>query len=638
MDRAIKSLLFYVLPFVSFVCLAELQTQSFIVELEQSPGSPGQNFSIKPGPDTLASMQTIDREPLPGKSAEITGTNGYPGPDTPPDDKPYRPGGFWVSLTTVVESVSWELLYVANDVAGYKLLLSLQEDSLSPQPFSWMPVVSAVIVGWLSRSDWNPEAPLFNQLDEQVIHASHELRIITLPLPEHEASGTTHKTTGTRITGNGLTRQKPSGGFNFRSVATWFSGGAGGDQPHEPWHSRSETDHCPTCNGICELRPRINQPGSRNTQGQFLITRCQPNPDASITCSANICQQTGCQKSSPHSLNMPPDEIQATGVEADSATCQSLTPSAKKRRTVLIKYLCGHQGCNRLFKTRASLSTHKNQYHSGPKNCQEMVDGKPCDRVCDNAIALWNHKIKDHSGPQTCREMVDGKPCSKVCDNAKALSDHKRRDHSGPQTCQEMVDGKPCGRVCDNARTLSVHKRRDHSGPQACQVMVDGKPCGKGCDNAQALSTHKTQYHSGPKTCQEMVDGKPCSKVFDNAKALSVHKRRDHGGPQTCREMVDGKPCNKVYDNVQTLSVHKSRYHSGPQTCREMVDGKPCGRVCDNAQALSDHKRRDHSGPQTCQEMVDGKPCGRVCNNAHALSNHKRIHRKRKRKGVGQDD
>ncbi|MGI9278698.1 MAG: hypothetical protein ACR2PX_03595, partial [Endozoicomonas sp.] len=115
----------------------------------------------------MSTMQMIEMEPLQGKPTEITNTNSYSGSDTPPDDKPSRPKGPWESLTTVVESVTWQLLYASNEVIGYKLLLAFQKDSYQPQPFSWMPVVATVVVGWLTRSNWNPEAPLFNQLDEQ---------------------------------------------------------------------------------------------------------------------------------------------------------------------------------------------------------------------------------------------------------------------------------------------------------------------------------------------------------------------------------------------------------------------------------------------------------------------------------------
>ena len=346
-DKAIKSLLFHVLLFVSFVCLADPQTHSFIVELEQNADSPSQNFSIKPELPTLSAMQTINMEPFQDKTTEFTYTNGYSEPDTPPDDKLYRPGGLWEKLTTLFESVSWQLLYATNEVVGCRLLLSLQDNSLSPQPFSWMSVVATVVAGWLSTTYWNPEAPMFNQLDEQVIHANHELQIITLPAGGD--SSTTCRTSG--VTGSGLTGKKRSRSFCFQSAATWASGGTSddkGDEPHEPWHSECETIHCPTCNGPCELRPRANPPNDRSLLKQPLsgVTQCSVGLDESFTCSVNTEAQTEGQKSNPHSPNMHSARFDTVLSEAHSTTQtpKNAPPTISGSQN---RYKCDHDGCDK---------------------------------------------------------------------------------------------------------------------------------------------------------------------------------------------------------------------------------------------------------------------------------------------------
>ena len=113
---------------------------------------------MKPELPTLSAMQMIDIEPLQDKPTETSSTNGYLGPDTPPDDKPYKPGGLWESLTTVVVSISWQLLYATNEVVGYKLFINFSEGSLKPPSCLWVPLVGTVVVGWLTRSHWNPES------------------------------------------------------------------------------------------------------------------------------------------------------------------------------------------------------------------------------------------------------------------------------------------------------------------------------------------------------------------------------------------------------------------------------------------------------------------------------------------------
>lgn len=270
-------------------------------------------------------MQTIDMEQLQDKSSEITNTYSYPGSDAPPDDKPYKPHGFWKSLTTVVESVSWQLLYATNGVIGYKLLLSLQEDSLTPQPFLWVPVVTTVVVGWLSRSHWNPELPVFNQLDEQESNQQYELQTITLTNCPNGGSSTSSATSsGNAGTSSSNPKRAPT--FSFHSVATWFTDSTGSNEgdapPPEPLHTRSETICCPTCNGPCELRPREKAQDVPDPQDQplFSVTQRLPAPDGTVTCRINIRPQTDGQGYNSHSVNMGSVTSGITTQEADSTT------------------------------------------------------------------------------------------------------------------------------------------------------------------------------------------------------------------------------------------------------------------------------------------------------------------------------
>ncbi len=318
--------------FASFVCLAESQTHSYIVELEQNADLPSQNFSIKPEPDTLPAMQMIDMGSLQGKPTEMTNISGYSGSDTPPDDKPYWPRSFWESLTTVVESVTWQLLYASNEVIGYKLLLAFQKDSYQPQPFSWMPVVATVVVGWLTRSNWNPEAPLFNQLDEQESNKQHELQIITLM---NNPSGGHTWSTGTWGQGQSFTTHSftSSSHYSFVNHQNGYNEDDPG-RPNSPRHSYGENCHehpCYTRRGHCIYAPPIQHLAEcwcedclaesyiaelATHQAQTpppVITRCHLNPDASTTCSASVHPYTSYPESSV--------------AEADSASSQSLAES-----------------------------------------------------------------------------------------------------------------------------------------------------------------------------------------------------------------------------------------------------------------------------------------------------------------------
>ena len=122
-----------------------------------------------------------------------------------------------------------------NEVMGYKLFLTLQEGSYQSRPFSWEPVMTTVVVGWLSSSHWNPELPIFNQLDEQESKQQREFQIMTLidrPYGGHSSS---------TLPCEWVQGQPPfnvfliSTGHSYSSIASYpFRYGDEPDRPHSP--------------------------------------------------------------------------------------------------------------------------------------------------------------------------------------------------------------------------------------------------------------------------------------------------------------------------------------------------------------------------------------------------------------------
>ena len=572
-DRAIKSLIFHVLLFASFVCLAESQTHSYIVELEQNADLPSQNFSIKPEPDTLPAMQMIDMGSLQGKPTEMTNISGYSGSDTPPDDKPYWPRSFWESLTTVVESVTWQLLYASNEVIGYKLLLAFQKDSYQPQPFSWMPVVATVVVGWLTRSNWNPEAPLFNQLDEQESNKQHELQIITLM---NNPSGGHTWSTGTWGQGQSFTTHSftSSSHYSFVNHQNGYNEDDPG-RPNSPRHSYGENCHehpCYTRRGHCIYAPPIQHlaeywyedclavsyiPELATHQAQTpppVITRCHLNPDASTTCSASVHPYTSYPESSV--------------AEADSASSQSLAESGATAHAAAV----GADTTAPLASGQAGhLRRHTATVHEKKKDhiCQHQGDdGQPCGRTFGRAgnlrrhIATVHEKKKDHicqhqgDDGQPCGRAFGqpcGQPCGRAFGQAGDLRRHiatvheKKKDH----ICQHQGDdGQPCGRAFGQAGNLRTHiatvheKKKDH----ICQHQDDdGQPCGRAFGQAGNLRTHIATVHEKKKDhiCQHQDDdGQPCGRAFGQAGELrrhiaTVHEKGREGAPAPKRQRMD---------------------------------------------------------------------------------------------------
>ena len=202
----------------------------------------------------MSAMQMVDMEPWQGRPTEIIRTNSYSGSGTPPDDKPHRPGGLWESLTTVVESVSWQLLYATSGCVGYKLLLTLQDGSYPPQPFLWTPLVATVVVIGFSRSHWNPGLPTFNPLDEQASGQQHGIQIITLmdnPGGGHSSS------TWTWGAGQSLNMYSGFTGYTDYSFASHLDGYYGDDPgwPTPPMHSYDEQLPLRAMSGTAILYP-----------------------------------------------------------------------------------------------------------------------------------------------------------------------------------------------------------------------------------------------------------------------------------------------------------------------------------------------------------------------------------------------
>ena len=330
-------------------------------------------------------MQMIDMGSLQGKPTEMTNTYSYSGPDSPPDDKPYRPRGFWESLATVVESVTWQLLYASNEVIGYKLLLAFQKDSHQPQPFSWMPVVATVVVGWLTRSNWNPEAPIFNQLDEQASNQQHELQIITLM----DKPGDSYSmATGTWGQGQSFSMYSSSADRSHYSFANYLRGYYG-DGPGWPTHSgHSYGENCyeqPCCSqqGHCIFAPSsINQhddtcqcQGCMGALDAFISqplinTQCDSASDGSVACSVNTFPQTGGQESNPYSGSMasvePKKVIQEEVIVTTEPDSTSDQPTAtKKRRTHSGQggEACGIEGCTQRFTMPSQKKSHQAEVH-----------------------------------------------------------------------------------------------------------------------------------------------------------------------------------------------------------------------------------------------------------------------------------
>ncbi|WP_187300028.1 C2H2-type zinc finger protein [Endozoicomonas montiporae] len=457
----------------------------------------------------------VDMEPLQGKPTEIISTNCYSGSDTPPEDKPYRPRGLWESLTTVVESVTLQLLYASNEVIGYELLLTLQEDSLSPQPFLWIPVVATVVVGWLSRNRWNPETPLFNQLDEQEFNKQHELQIISFMF--EPPSNSSHSS---MVLFDPPQPNYPHSSRVYNARANTHGGGDGGGW-QESQHTLGDNCYIGCCWGRCQYalpnealvydnQYDTDQYKNIFADGYGQQTYGQANTEKDYTGGTNHsthtenCVWVSCLDPT-FFFDSDSESTDAathfTSMNSNSCTTEANSTTPSKSVAIVNPSCRTRIDSSHIENTNSSSRSKVGMNREDEKNHFQC---NICDRTFVSKNSLYSHKSHYHSGGLICPE------CREELPSKKALYDHNRSKHTGVQIC--LV----CNEELPNKKALDDHNRSEHTEEQTCPVPE----CCKKLPSKKALSNHKSQYHTGKQVCTV------CSKTLPNKRALYYHKKK----------------------------------------------------------------------------------------------------------------
>ncbi|WOG27011.1 hypothetical protein [Endozoicomonas sp. 8E] len=630
---------------LSVITQAEPLTRRFIVELQQDPDSPNQSFFINSDPLILS-----------GKPSVITNTNSYSGSDFPLYDTRQRLDSNRVKRT-LIESISWQWLYATNLLVTYELTLTTRGTPLSPTPYSWLLIETAVAVGRLLQSYWNPDSLLFKPIGIHMLSTlaleDHRF-VITTMVPgseqQQQQQGQLSESSGKQAP---QASSHPAGAFTSPRYSSSTDGnGDSQQQSHtlglncfvHPCHGvckfRSLSDHTystsawtpyaePICPPVDKATIPVNLPASADDwiiiQGLLILGKYGTDNETEISCTPAHFTPLMVTSETQQTTTEPTQWGESSPRLSRSVTGQGTEHSGKLICDVtLFEKNSQQRPCGKVCKNTRALSAHKINYHSGQRTCDATVlgeDGKEqsCGKLCKNTQLLSYHKKRDHTGQQICKAIVVGKhgqqrQCEKVCNNAASLANHKKNFHSGQKTCKTTVvseDGQPrlCGIVFGTTQALFYHKSRDHTGQQICDVIMIGKdgqqlPCGIVCNNAKALSDHKSNFHTGQRTCDLTLIGEdgqqwPCGKVCKSNKELLYHKRRHHTGQKTCDLTVVGEhhqlePCGKVCNNAQALLMHKSRFHKRQRTCQVTIVG-------------------EDSQPQ---------PCGKLCKSIEALLDH----------------
>ncbi|WOG26959.1 hypothetical protein [Endozoicomonas sp. 8E] len=627
---------------LSFICQAKALTRPFVVELEQNADFPNQTFSIKPDQHTLS-----------GNPLGIVGTGYYSEPGLRSDNKRRRPVSYGMK-TTLIESISWQWLYTTNLLVAYELILTTKEPPLS---CLWVPVEVVIAVGWLLKSYWNPDSPMFEPIERQGASQSEPLMITTMMpgpgqhTPHYQSSELSDQQAPKAIT-------QRTGAFNSPQHSG-SGNGKGNEDPQPNRHTLGLNCFVYPCHGICRLRPSSDNAYPPIAEASYTDSAQPLNHYVSMhghlpDNNDDLVIISGLLNLGSHGL------VEKTGIafalsqfKLSAGSSQWDQGSIHPSLAATIQAPTAH---DKVIFTASNQNTSQTDTPewagASPSGCRPFRGTAHCRQVRSTK------RRENHTVRRTCLERVLGtdgqqRPCGMVYKNAQALAGHKRRNHTGRQICDLIVEGedgqlRPCGTVCKNVQTLLGHKKRNHSGQQICDVIVMGEgdlkqPCGTPWRSTKALSDHKRRDHTGQQTCGVTVPGedgrqRPCGKVCKNAQSLSAHKSQYHTGQQICDFILVGEdgqqqPCGRVCKHSRGLTDHKKRGHSRQQTCEFKVVGKdgqlrPCGVVCKNAAVMSTHKSSIHSGQKICDLTVFGEDgqqslCGKICRNAASLWSHK---------------
>ncbi|WOG28497.1 hypothetical protein [Endozoicomonas sp. 8E] len=246
MKKTLSSSLLLLLMSVTVICQAESLKRHFIVEFQQNEGVPKGSFSIKRDINSLSCN--------PSCLADIN----YDAESIfPPDDK--QPSvGIYGATKSLIESISWELIYATHLLVAYKLVLTTSDNPMSTKANSWIPVEAFAAVGLLLKSYWSPELLLFNPMDHReatsmMTEGGDPFVITTMMLPGNGQQQSQPNNKQAKSSG-----QQASGATNTRisgSITGSLTSGSGGSgESPEQQHTFDLNCHVDSCHGVCILR------------------------------------------------------------------------------------------------------------------------------------------------------------------------------------------------------------------------------------------------------------------------------------------------------------------------------------------------------------------------------------------------
>ena len=418
--------------------------------------------------------------------------------------------------------------------------------------------MTTAVVGWVSRSHWNPELPIFNQLDEQESKQQRELQIITLM--DRPYGGYSSPT----LPCEWVQGQPP---FNVFLISTDHSYSSiancqfcYGDDPDRPIPSRhTQDENCPL-QPCCHQRHCILRSttlasqhgddfccadclGSSITRQPIASTQCGSIPDQTIVCRTHIHLQTGGPESNPHSVNMGSVESETITRKAGSTTqAQGNPPPAKKKKHSrtkthqteaerISKYHCDQPDCPYQTDWSTNLKQHKKTHQpKAERTYKYHCDRLDCPYQTDRSDHLKQHK-KTHQAraERTYKYHCDQPDCPYQTDQSTNLEKHKKTHQpKAERTCKYHCDQPDCSYQNDRHADLELHKKTHQARTERTyKYHCDQPDCPYQADWSSNLEQHKKTHQArAERTYKYHCDQPGCPFQTDLSAHLERHKKR----------------------------------------------------------------------------------------------------------------
>lgn len=231
-----------------------------------------------------------------------------------------------------------------------------------------------------------------------------------------------------------------------------------------------------------------------------------------------------CMQINPGSSNKMPHE-------PSHATLTVTATNPETKETIVNRFHCDYEGCQRTYSTvgnlRTHMKTHKGEYRF---KCSEPDCGKAFLTSYSLKIHIRVHtKVK----PFQCRETG----CEKAFNTRYRLRAHERLHNGKTFNCESNGCNKFFTTLSDLKKHIRIHTREK---PYKCNVT----DCGKAFAASHHLKTH-IRIHTGekPYACKENVE---CTRAFSTQHSLKSHikthqRHEKYLNPETAIISDEGK-------------------------------------------------------------------------------------------------